>query len=164
MGRPGAGFGVTSTAASILLREIGDWTAATGRTPAELGSVVLNHGGFVPLLRKRGTLKPETAAKVRDFMRTFGTAERLSGEVFARMLTDARAGAPWTLERHRSLMIRYGFMELVDTPPASVPTSATGGGQTARIGCGDPGGQARRPRSSHLHHRPDRHGAGVLAR
>lgn len=65
--------------AGVLLAEIDAWCAATGQTPLQLGQMALNHGGFVPLLIKRRSLKAGTAALVREFMILFPTEASLVG-------------------------------------------------------------------------------------
>lgn len=95
--------------AEALLAEIDAWCEHTMRTPGELGQMVLYHGGFVPLLRKRGTLKPETATRIRAFMAHFPDRDALPDALVQKMVFEARAGSTWAPERHRSLMIKFGY-------------------------------------------------------
>jgi len=96
-------------AADALLLAIADWAVATKRTSSDLGQLVLNHPGFVPLLKKRGTLKPETDALLRAFMTRFPDRDALSPALFARLKSDARAANPWRPEKHAAMMARYGL-------------------------------------------------------
>lgn len=51
-----------------LLGEIEAWCGRTGTTEKQLGAALFRHWGYVPLLRKRGTVTEKTAATVRQFM------------------------------------------------------------------------------------------------
>ncbi|WP_294391995.1 hypothetical protein [uncultured Sphingomonas sp.] len=116
-------------AADQFLGEVEAWTGATKRTAAELGAIVLNHGGFIPLLRKRGTLKPETAARVRAFMAAFPDAASLPKQLAAELKEEARSGGGWTVERHRSLAAKYGFPGGVPKPTLETPPEVAVGGK-----------------------------------
>lgn len=51
--------------AAELLAEVDSYCERTGTPPGLVGKVAFNHPGFVPLLRKRGTLRAQAAAEVR---------------------------------------------------------------------------------------------------
>ncbi|RIA37492.1 hypothetical protein DFR49_3377 [Hephaestia caeni] len=123
--------------AEALLREIIAWTKASGSTSGQLGQMVLNHGGFVPLLRKRGTLKAATAERVRAFMAAFPTRAALPAVLAAKLKREAQVRAPWTAERHRSLMIRLGYPShpslAAPAPPPSPPPPEPAAGGKPRV-------------------------------
>lgn len=81
--------------AQALLAAIDAWTAATKCTAGELGIMALRHGGFVPLLRKRGTLNPDTDAHLRAFMAAFPDHRALPPATVTAMKKEANAGRPW---------------------------------------------------------------------
>lgn len=99
--------------AQQLLREIFAWVSATKSSAGQLGQMVLNHGGFVPLLQKRGSLNPETAALIRAFMEAFPDHAALPTSLATKIKDAARAGSPWRPERHRSMLIRFGYVDHV---------------------------------------------------
>src|SRR6188508_412327 len=96
-------------AAVALLDDIDRWVIAAKSSCGQLGQMVLNHGGFVPLLRKRGTLKPDTDARLRAFMAAFPDREALPPGLAGRLVEEARSNSGWAPERHRSMMIRIGY-------------------------------------------------------
>lgn len=107
-----------------LLDDIDRWAIATKSSAGELGQMVLNHGGFAPLLRKRGTLSPETETRVRAFMACFPDREALPPSLIARLKNEARANRGWAQDRHRSLMMRLGYSSHPSI--ASAPGSGEG--------------------------------------
>lgn len=138
----------TNPAAEALLREIIAWVSATKSSTGQLGQMVLNHGGFVPLLQKRGSLNPETGALIRAFMEAFPDQAALPSGLAVKIKEAARAGSPWRPERHRSMLIRFGYVDhpslsdrqlqrrwvLPDPEPAApAPAEADQGGRKPRI-------------------------------
>ncbi|APR52005.1 hypothetical protein CA223_06735 [Sphingomonas koreensis] len=137
--------------AEALLREIVAWVSAAKSSSGQLGQMVLNHGGFVPLLQKRGSLNPETAALIRAFMEAFPDKEALPADLAAKIKEQARAGTPWRPERHRSMLIRFGYFDHVSlnnhsfrrrwlmpitetaSNPAAAPAESEMGGGKPRI-------------------------------
>lgn len=111
---------VNDPRATKLLDEIDAWVGRTKSTPGELGQMALNHGGFVPLLRSRASLRDETANIVRDFMAAFPDDSALPRDLAHKLMADARANAPWRPDRHRSLMIKHGYP--THGSPAVAPT------------------------------------------
>ena len=109
----------TNPAADALLRDIIAWTRAAGSTSGQLGQMVLNHGGFVPLLEKRGSLKPETEDLIRAFMTTFPDRGTLPASLAQKLKSEARCHNPWSPERHRSMMIRLGYPDHPSLSPMS---------------------------------------------
>ena len=85
-------------ATRALLTAIDAWLAATGCAAGELGIIALNHAGFVPLLRKRGTLRPETDAHLRRFMAAFPDRRALPPGRVEALKIAARGGRPWREE------------------------------------------------------------------
>ncbi|WP_139198044.1 hypothetical protein [Sphingomonas gellani] len=110
-----------SSDADALLAEIEAWSDPAACSYGELGTIVLNHPGFVPLLRKRGTLKADTAGKLRAFMRHFPDVERLPADLRRSMVAQGRTGRTWSPENHQSTMLRLGHPELRDPPAAPRP-------------------------------------------
>lgn len=60
-----------SADATKLLAEIDAYCERTGTRPGRIGSTAFNHPGFVPLLRKRGWLREESAAVIRQLMAAY---------------------------------------------------------------------------------------------
>jgi hypothetical protein len=96
-------------AASILLAEIAEWEVNSGCTASDLGRMVRNHPGFVPLLRKRGTLTRATATLFRNFMRAFPSREELTPQTLDVLKREAMSDKPWDASRHLSLSRKYGL-------------------------------------------------------
>lgn len=90
-----------------LLAQIKDWRVATGRSAAELGTIVLNAAGFVPLLAKRRSLRAATAEQICAFMAQFPDGESLPDPLVAFLSKIARAGRVWSPPAHEQIMRQY---------------------------------------------------------
>lgn len=93
-------------AGDALLAEIDDYCRRTGTPAGYIGKLALNHPGFVPLLRKRGTLNPATADIIRAVLAKhpggISREQSLHREAAAATEREARLSvvAPATFERN----------------------------------------------------------------
>lgn len=119
--------------AAALLAEIDAYCERTGTPVGRVGTIAFNHAGFVPLLRKRGWLRDESAAVISQLLANYpdGIPE---AELHRRTLLDSLS--PRVRRRAREALAASAEKAAAEAAPRVHRDPCARCGVRADIGCG----------------------------